>query len=79
MRTFDADQILRDSTGGQNPEVGDMLVYTENGWRYQKSPFLGVLSSDPAESTSGQTWFNSVEGKQKINSNGTILASPAWT
>lgn len=78
MTRLEAEQILRAAASGQHPERGDTLVFSERGWEFGKVGFLGTFSEDP-ESESGQFWFNVAEGKMRLNAEGIIFESAAWT
>lgn len=78
MSRFDMEKILHEATGGTSPSVGSALIYTQDGWMFTNSGFLGILETDP-EDSEGFMWFNSITNTLRINIDGTIMESSAWT
>lgn len=36
MNKIEAEALIRELTGLQTPRIGDTIIFTEKGWRFQK-------------------------------------------
>jgi hypothetical protein len=85
MDRLEAETLIREATGGQQPKEGDTLYFTRKGWIFSQepepvpSPYLGVLSADPGSPTDGQYWYNSTDDQWRVKTAGGIFESPAFT
>lgn len=75
-------RLISEATGGQNPSVGDSIVFSIRGWVFQPASdirWLGVVASDPATPLNDQMWYNSVDNRLRIKTTGGVFESPLFT
>lgn len=78
MSRIEAEAILRDATGGDQPEINSMLRFGLYGWQFVPDRFLGIVETIPDNPPDGTFWFELSSMRMGAKLNGRLFRSEVW-